>query len=229
MPALTGPQTKLLVNAILDGFDQPSLQQLLLYDLNQQLSHIVGEGPFRQVVFQVVQWVASRGLVEDFLVALEKARPNNAVVQKAVADLRTALGLTSPAPAPPAAPNQPARPAHQLHQYPRTGLVPADRVPLSFIGVFSQLYSTPDAVFRVVVAANQLRLAADPDDTRVRTIDQADIPNIAVVGANAVWTNVVQQACRGGPRMMAALLLTAPADAFREDRDRFLQYLRSST
>src|SRR4051812_1206077 len=93
MPALTGPQTKQLVEAILDGFDQASLQHILLYELNVQLNHIAGDGPFRQVAFEAVRWVDAQGLVPDLLTALAKARPHNTAVQKAVADLRAALGV----------------------------------------------------------------------------------------------------------------------------------------
>ncbi|HEY7426132.1 MAG TPA: effector-associated domain EAD1-containing protein [Gemmataceae bacterium] len=227
MPLLSGQQFKQLVEAILDGFDQSSLQQLLLYDLNVQLNHIAGDGPFRQTVFQVVQWAGGQGLIPDLLTALSKARPNNPVVQKAAADLRSSLGLPAPAAAPP--PPAPAPPPPPLHQYPRAGMVPPDRVPLSFIPVFSQLYPTSDAVFRAASAANQLRRSADPDDPDVRAIDLADVQNPAVVGANAVWTNILLQACRQGPRMVAALLLSAPSDAFGADRDRFLNDLAKAT
>jgi hypothetical protein len=224
MPALSGPQVKQLVEAILDGFDESSLQQLLLYDLNVQLNHIAGEGPFRQTVFQVVQWAGGQGLIPDLLAALAKARPRNTVVQKAVTDLRAALGVPAPAAAP--APPPPSPPPPPLQQFPRGGMVPPDRVPLSFIAVLSQLYPTQDAVFRAVTAANQLRRSADPADPAVRVIDLADVP--AGVGANAVWTNILLQACRQGPRMVAALLLSAPAEAFGADRDRFLNDLAAT-
>jgi hypothetical protein len=226
MSSLNGPQFKQLVEAILDGFDRSSLQQLLLYDLSAQLNHIVGDGAFRQVVFEVVRWAEAQGLTPNLLTALANARPGNRAVQAAVTDLRTALGLSAStaAPAPPA-PAQPARP-HPLHQYPRGGMVPADRVPLSFIAVFSQLYPGADAVFRAVTAANQYRRAADPDDPAVRTIELGEVPNAGAAGANAAWTNILLQACRGGPRLVAALLLTSPADAFGDDRDRFLKGLQ---
>src|SRR5207237_1377743 len=74
--------------------------------------------------------------------------------------------------------------------------------------------------------ARHHRRAADPDDPAVRTIEQNEVPNAGTAGASAAWTNILLQACRSGPRMVAALLLTAPADAFGADRDRFLEGLQ---
>ncbi|HEY7426133.1 MAG TPA: AAA-like domain-containing protein [Gemmataceae bacterium] len=85
---LTGPQCEQLVKAILDGFDQPALQELLLFNWNEQLTNIAGNVPFRQVALEVVQWAANEGLIPELLNALAKARPMNAAVQKTVSDLR---------------------------------------------------------------------------------------------------------------------------------------------
>src|SRR5262249_35035994 len=95
MRNLTGAETRQLVDTILDraGFDRPSLDDLLFSKMNVRLDDVVGGGPFRHVVFELVRWVDGQGRIQELLDALEKARPRNDQVKEAVTDLRRALGI----------------------------------------------------------------------------------------------------------------------------------------
>ena len=119
---LTGTQSRELRDALLAGFDQNGLVEMMLFDLNVHLFQAIPEGPLATVAFNLINWCDAQGRVGDLLTAMAARRPMNQAVQKAVAGLQKALGLpplatggpVTPAPAHPNPPPAPANPAALL-------------------------------------------------------------------------------------------------------------------
>lgn len=98
------------------------------------------------------------------------------------------------------------------------------------VTAYGNLLENPAKARTVLNKAVQLRQAADSHDPRVTYINPGDLPLLANVGAYAFWQEVFSEACKHGPRMLAALLLAQPDDMFepaaRSDRAKLLHDLR---
>src|SRR5262245_13789164 len=92
---LKGPQAKKLHDAILSGFSGSDLEQLVRLELDEQLDNIVRPGPLSAIVLELIQWADRQGRVNDLILAIQQARPNNTQVQAA------AKALLAPAAAEP--------------------------------------------------------------------------------------------------------------------------------
>jgi hypothetical protein len=85
---LNGQQLLKLQNAILSGFNASDLEQLVRFELNERLDSLVAtHGAFTNVVFELIQWAETRGRTAELIRALQRARPNNADIQAAAAEL----------------------------------------------------------------------------------------------------------------------------------------------
>jgi pimeloyl-ACP methyl ester carboxylesterase len=78
---LTGPQLKLLRDAIVSGFDMTALKELVRFSMNERLDSIVSDGPLAMVAFELLQWTEQRGRTSELILALREARPDNQVIQ----------------------------------------------------------------------------------------------------------------------------------------------------
>jgi hypothetical protein len=217
---MTAEQMKKLQDALLAGFNQAELEQLVRFELGEKLSVRVGPGALSDVVFRLIEWAQRTGRGLDLIRAARKANPGNAEIQAVATEL-----LPQPTGPGAAAPHG----EHPLHRFPRGCLVPFDLVPTSIIEVYANAYLTPESITAVVNDAIGMRKAADRGDPRLKTIQPGQLLNPGQVPANAYWTHAFIQACRQGPRMVAALLLAAPDDIFgadgRAERDRVLESL----
>jgi hypothetical protein len=76
-----------LRDAILSGFKAPELEQTVRLDLNQHLDIITSNGPLGEVVFDLILWAENRGLVEDLIRVVQRARPNNKKIESVAKSL----------------------------------------------------------------------------------------------------------------------------------------------
>jgi TIR domain len=115
--------------------------------------------------------------------------------------------------------HSPAR--HTLHDFPRGPMVELHRVPNSLVRAYAALHGTRAAAHALVQEANSFRLAADPGDPSVTVIGLEYLPAFEA-GAFSFWQSAFFEACRHGPRMLAALVLAQPDEQFRPEarRDR---------
>jgi len=142
--------------------------------------------------------------------------------------LRDALSL--PASDEEATPGQERRFTHVLHAYPRGPLVEGYLVRSALIEAFAALIP-PRRAPQVIEDANAFRREADPDDAEVTSIQRYDLPDPLATTARDFWMAAFDQARLHGPRMLAALVLTVPADLMRREsrdsREELLRQLRT--
>jgi hypothetical protein len=96
LSSLTGPQKQQLRNAILAAFGESDLGELLFFDMHIRLRQIVGDGPERTVVFDLIEWLDQQDRIDEFVTAIARARPQKEEVQRVVATLRTRLRPCQP-------------------------------------------------------------------------------------------------------------------------------------
>ncbi len=77
---LSGSQKKAFYKAILDAFTRSELERLVSFDLDEELEHITGNGPLRDVAFELIAWVDREGRLDELLKAVGDAKPKNAKV-----------------------------------------------------------------------------------------------------------------------------------------------------
>jgi hypothetical protein len=122
----------------------------------------------------------------------------------------------------------PAAAMHPLAKYPRGPMVEARFIPKSVVEAYSQLLRGVEAE-SVVEEANAFRATANSAADGATFIRRIFLPDPSVVGPFTYWYGVFTEAALNGPRMLAALLLTVPADRFparaMQDRDRLLRWL----
>jgi hypothetical protein len=95
MPLLTGPQRKLLCTSVLGAFNADDLRQVLRFELDISLEHMVSDGPLESTVFDLVERLEEKGQTEQFLLAIAKARMRNTGLQETVKLLRSSLDPSS--------------------------------------------------------------------------------------------------------------------------------------
>lgn len=86
---LTGLQGAVLHRALLSAFDLGSLQQMVTFQLNQNLAAIAGGTNFSDVVFALTGWAERSGKLDDLLDGALAAVPGNPELQRVVKMLRT--------------------------------------------------------------------------------------------------------------------------------------------
>jgi hypothetical protein len=120
---------------------------------------------------------------------------------------------------------------HRLHEYPRGPFVPWEPyIKNSIIKAFVDLI-VPNQIVATIIAANQERLEADPDDPMVTTISLGSIAPTATTAPSVIWRDVFNEARLNSPRMLASLLLNADYTQFpqpaRKDVETLLTYLKT--
>jgi hypothetical protein len=95
---LSGDQRRKLREAILAGFDDGGLRELLAFELNVQLGTIAGPGGLAEVALDVIEWSEQTGTLDALLEAIAKARPQNNLVEGVVRRIQAARATGTPAP-----------------------------------------------------------------------------------------------------------------------------------
>ena len=75
---LTGKQLKQLHDALLGAFSLADLQQMVTFELNENLDAIAGGGNLSQTVFNLIQWAERRGRMVDLVQGAVNQNENNA-------------------------------------------------------------------------------------------------------------------------------------------------------
>jgi hypothetical protein len=117
-----------------------------------------------------------------------------------------------------------------LHMFPRGPMVKLYLITDALVNAFAESAATQAKATALIHKSIRLRLEADPDDARVTTIALAGLPSFNHAGAYDFWQEALFEACKHGPRMLAALLFSQPDDLFpplaRTDRAKLIQHLR---
>ncbi len=86
---LTGPQQKLLQDAVLSLFSRDQLRRMLSVDLDVELWNVVSDQQNNEaVVFELIAWLIRQGRLDEFLTAIVVERPGRADIKQLVATLR---------------------------------------------------------------------------------------------------------------------------------------------
>lgn len=76
--ALDGPQTKQLVESLIDAFpSEPALARMVRYGLNTSLAAVAGSGRLTDVVFDLIQWAESQGKLDALVIAARNENPGS--------------------------------------------------------------------------------------------------------------------------------------------------------
>ena len=76
--SLSGQQRKELQSALIDAFpDIASLEQMLSFELNQNLREIAGQGSLQDIVFELIKKANSQGWIEDLVCKAYKYNSGN--------------------------------------------------------------------------------------------------------------------------------------------------------
>ncbi|HVF56658.1 MAG TPA: toll/interleukin-1 receptor domain-containing protein [Pyrinomonadaceae bacterium] len=121
--------------------------------------------------------------------------------------------------------------AQLLRRFPRGPLVELHHVTHDLVNAYANLLDKDETATMALMKANRLRLDADPGDPKVTIIGIQYLPTFGHAGPYGFWHAAFQEACKHGPRMLAALLFAQPDDQFpiaaRKDRTRLLSHLRT--
>lgn len=74
---LTGQQFKSFQDALLEAYDQASLQQVVRIGLDEKLDTIAGGANLKELTFNLIQWAERTGRVDDLLAATLKENPSS--------------------------------------------------------------------------------------------------------------------------------------------------------
>ena len=74
---LTGKQLKQLHDALLGAFSLADLQQMVKFELDENLDAIAGGGNLSQTVFNLIQWAERRGRMENLVQGAVNQNENN--------------------------------------------------------------------------------------------------------------------------------------------------------
>jgi hypothetical protein len=171
--------------------------------------------------------------------ALTGSRAAGAVFGAALASLRSSLPSVREDPDPGARPPEelefrivatstsevdPDLPSH-LSGIPSGPKVPDYLVTRALIDAYSENFGRRPVAEQLLREATRMRLQLDANATYIKA---GHLPDI-IAGADAYWHEVFHEACRHGPRMVAAILLTADYSTFsqeaRRDRANLLRFL----
>ncbi len=88
---LSGQQRRQLRNVLLDAFTVTTLRELFEFDLNENLSSIVGlNQPLSTVVLEVIGWAGRRGRTRELIQAAVNSNPTN----QALRDFAASIGIS---------------------------------------------------------------------------------------------------------------------------------------
>lgn len=89
--AVTGDEAKRLHAAVLFAFNENSLEQLMDFRMKVKLFDEIQRQEFKQVVYDLIDWLNEQGRMSEFLDAIEKERPKNQEFLAAVANVRARI------------------------------------------------------------------------------------------------------------------------------------------
>jgi len=147
----------------------------------------LGSSNLRTAALDLVEWATAEGLFDRLVDALRSECPNNPDVRM--------LQAASLDPEPEL--------IDLVARIPQGPRVPFERVDDRIIRAFA--FAAPSRVrgHLFVLAANRLRRSVD---STASTIALHRIPGFDAVGASAFWLDVLDEACKHGPRMIGSLL-----------------------
>jgi hypothetical protein len=79
--ALTGQQIDQIQQALLDGYDEASLRQMVRVELDVDLRHVAGGENLTEVTLNLVKWVDRQHRVQELITAAVNANPINPELQ----------------------------------------------------------------------------------------------------------------------------------------------------
>jgi hypothetical protein len=84
---LTGPQRKLLHDAVLPVFKVSDLKQLVRFELDKDLDEITTDPNKSTVLFELIEWAEQYGRTPELIRAVQKARPRNEAIHSVASKL----------------------------------------------------------------------------------------------------------------------------------------------
>ena len=78
--ALSGAQVDEIRKAILSGYKESTLRQMIRIELDENLDEIAGGNNFSDIVFELITWAEKEGLVQKLISAAHRDKPNNAMI-----------------------------------------------------------------------------------------------------------------------------------------------------
>lgn len=115
----------------------------------------------------------------------------------------------------------PPLPETDVRRYARGPLVKGHWIPRSIEDAYAALAHTKARKEAVIHEAIRIREAADPGDPHVTTLSLASLPPVEFANAYDFWHEAFQEACKHGPRMLAALLFALPDTQFPTGAQRY--------
>ena len=177
-----------LVDALTSAF--PTTAELTRF-ARVRFSSAVPEMGWQNVkagAFDLVEWTAAEGILEELLRALQHAAPDNPEVR--------ALDEVRLVPAP--------EHTEAIARIPLGPRVPLECIDERIILALAAAAHTRVRAHFFVMAANRLRRSVDPEAS---VIQLHRLPGFDVVGSWVFWFETVADACRHGPRMLASLVM----------------------
>jgi hypothetical protein len=108
---LTPTEVGQFQEALVSAFNRSELEQLVYLRLEVNLNDVVADGPFRQVVFDLIKWANGQGKIESLLRAAREENPGNVLLRQ----FDEAISVR-PAPPQPTAPRVTKIPRSQLRE-----------------------------------------------------------------------------------------------------------------
>ncbi|MEV4135486.1 effector-associated domain EAD1-containing protein [Dactylosporangium sp. NPDC049742] len=164
------PLRRLVATGLVESWSSFQLEQLLRFELDRNLYSIVGEAPFQEQVFRVVEAAAAEGWLTDLVLAARRARPANRALDSAAE--RLGISTITEGVSPPAARESLTRLARQICRIERrgefiaTGLLIGVDLVLTVAHAVLPLQADPEGVIDVVA---RFDLAAGRDG---RVVDE---------------------------------------------------------
>lgn len=94
---LNGNQKRKIFSALLNSFDQSSLDRMVSFELGEVLSNIAGGSDFSEIVFNLIRWAERTGQLESLMRGALAENPNNLQLAEAARKLGLDLeNLTQP-------------------------------------------------------------------------------------------------------------------------------------
>ncbi len=86
---LTGKQYKQLQQALLDAFPtKADLQQMVTFELGENLAVIAGGGDLSEITFNLIRWAQAQGTLEDLIQGAIRSNPKNPALQQVAAIIK---------------------------------------------------------------------------------------------------------------------------------------------
>ncbi|MBV6627743.1 MAG: leucine-rich repeat domain-containing protein [Rivularia sp. (in: Bacteria)] len=84
-----GQILKKLRDAIINAYpNKTKLEEMVLFELNENLNSIAGEGDMEEIVFKLIKWANSKNKLEQLVKAAREYNPENAELQKISGDMK---------------------------------------------------------------------------------------------------------------------------------------------